>query len=445
MNKATKPERLVVTRVISLAQAQEALERVTVGAGHPLAKHPELRASVTHWLVVDPNSIPMFGDIQLRDLWCAALIANTSVASPPKENFTKISLTTGHVYVDLSEIPYPPPANPSFSFIDLFAGIGGFRLALQDAGGHCVFSSEWDKAAKATYARNFGESPFGDIEQFSGLHLSDDEIRALIPTHDVLAGGFPCQPFSHAGVSARSSLGKKHGFACETQGTLFFNIVRIAKACQPKVLLLENVKNLVRHDKGRTFALIKKTIEEDLGYSFKHMILNSSSLVPQRRERCFIVAFRDKTAFPGVTLEGQALPLSSILDSAVPEKYTISDRLWQGHINRTKRNLDRGVGFTAFLADLTKPSNTLVARYGKDGKECLIPQKDKNPRKLTPRECARLQGFPEDFRLPSSDTPAYKQFGNSVAVPVVRVLVDAIVKKMAEEESLRAKDLDKAA
>lgn len=327
-------------------------------------------------------------------------------------------------------IPFPPPRNPQFKFIDLFAGIGGFRLALQGCGGECVFSCEWDTAAKQTYFANFGEYPFGDIRQFTNPSLNDSEIDALIPDHDVLAAGFPCQPFSHAGVSARQSLGKKHGFECNTQGTLFFDLVRVAKVKRPRVLLLENVKNLQSHDKGRTFATIRQTIEEELGYSFSSTIIDASTLVPQRRKRCFMVCFRERSrdfVFPQIS--GPPLALRTVLEDEVSDWFTLSDRMWQGHIKRTERNLARGTGFTAFVADLDRPANTLVSRYWKDGKECLVPQEGKNPRFLTPRECARLQGFPEEFRLPQSANSAYRQFGNSVAVPVVKLVASAVVEQ----------------
>ena len=327
-----------------------------------------------------------------------------------------------------AHINFPSAQETSFRFIDLFAGIGGFRLALQGQGGFCVFSSEWDKSAQQTYLNNYGELPFGDITAFTGQDISDEQLDNLIPDHDVLAGGFPCQPFSHAGVSARTSVGKEHGFECNTQGTLFFDIMRIASVKRPKVLFLENVRNIERHDKGQTFKIIKESIE-NLGYVFKHAIVDSSSLVPQRRVRCYMVCVRADLDldFQFPDFEGDPIPLRSILEESVDPKYTISDRLWLGHINRTQRNLDRGTGFTAFTANLDRPSNTLVARYGKDGKECLIPQEGKNPRLLTPRECARLQGYPENFIIPDARTPAYKQFGNSVSVPVISRISEEIV------------------
>lgn len=331
----------------------------------------------------------------------------------------------------LKGIQFPPDTDAKIKFIDLFAGIGGFRLALQSIGGHCVFSSEWDRAAKKTYESNYGELPFGDISEFTGIERSDDYINFAIPSHDILAAGFPCQPFSHAGVSARNSRGLKHGFECDTQGTLFFDVMRIAHSKKPKVLFLENVRNIVGHRKGETFEVIKKSIDE-VGYTFNYKIIDSSPLVPQRRNRCYMICFRKdldiEYVFPDIS--GDPLPLHSILEPEVSDKFTISDRLWQGHINRTSRNIERGAGFTAYAADLSRPSNTLVARYGKDGKECLIPQVGKNPRMLTPRECARLQGYPEEFVLPVSRTPAYKQFGNSVSVPVVKVLAKSIMERL---------------
>ena len=309
------------------------------------------------------------------------------------------------------QLKLKPNVTPEFRFIDLFAGIGGMRLGFQNNGGVCVFSSEYDKSAQKTYKDNHGELPFGDITKIDA---------GSIPDHDILIAGFPCQPFSHAGVSARNSVGKEHGFSCDTQGTLFFDILRIVDRKKPAILFLENVRNLERHDSGNTFRTIKESIE-DRGYHFFYKIINSSSLVPQRRVRCYMVCVRkeigDSFSFPDFS--GGDLPLSSILEKDVDEIYTISDKLWKGHIARSKRNVERGTGFTAYTADINKPSNTIVARYGKDGKECLIPQEGENPRMLTQRECARLLGFPEEFEYPKARTPAYRQFGNSVVVPVI--------------------------
>lgn len=313
-----------------------------------------------------------------------------------------------------------PVLDAKFRFIDLFAGIGGVRLGFQQNGGACVFSSEYDKSAQQTYKNNHGEVPFGDITKIPANE---------IPDHDVLLAGFPCQPFSNAGVSARNAVGKKHGFLCDMQGTLFFDVMRIIDEKKPKVVFLENVKNLERHDKGLTFKTIRETIENS-GYDFFYKVIDSASVVPQRRVRCYMVAIRADLfkSFIFPVFNGESKPLRSILENEVDEKYTISDKLWLGHINRTKRNIERGTGFTAHTADLDKPSNTIVARYGKDGKECLIPQVNKNPRLLTPKECARLQGFPESFLVPKSRTPAYRQFGNSVVVPIIEEIAKKIRK-----------------
>jgi DNA (cytosine-5)-methyltransferase 1 len=389
----------------------------------------ELSAVATHWLLSGGEEADFFG-AEFKGAWCNFISEYgikdyNSLISEGNQLVLPFGITLG-------EIPFPPPSEPRFTFIDLFAGIGGFRIALQRNGGRCVFSSEWDKAAQETYFNNFGEYPFGDIRQFTGDEVSDQDLKRFIPDHDVLAAGFPCQPFSHAGVSARRSLGRKHGFDCNTQGTLFFDLVRIAKVKRPRALFLENVRSLQTHDGGRTFETIKRTIEEDLGYSFHPTIVDASSTVPQKRRRCFMVCFRDKkTQFKFPDFSGEPIPLKTILEKKkISDWFTLSDRMWQGHIRRTQRNLDRGAGFTAYEADVEKPANTLVSRYWKDGKECLIPQKGKNPRLLTPRECARLQGYPESFRLPVSPNAAYRQFGNSVVVPVVSKIAAEILSSL---------------
>ncbi|AKG74521.1 DNA (cytosine-5-)-methyltransferase [Salinicoccus halodurans] len=305
-----------------------------------------------------------------------------------------------------------------YRFIDLFAGIGGIRLAFEPYG-QCVFSSEWDGKAKETYEANFNEKPYGDIKS-----ISAEEI----PDHEILLAGFPCQPFSLAGVSKKNSLGLKHGFLDETQGTLFFDIAKIIKAKQPKMFLLENVKNLRSHDKGNTYKVIKKVLEEELGYTVYDQVINAKGLVPQNRERIYLVGFKDPMdfEFPEVPLNGP--PLSSILEETVEDKYTLSDKLWGYLQNYKKKHAEKGNGFGFGLADLNSHSRTLSARYHKDGSEILIPQEEgKNPRRLTPRECARLQGFPEDFKIVVSNTAAYKQFGNSVAVPVVEMIAEKMI------------------
>lgn len=313
------------------------------------------------------------------------------------------------------DIPFPPVKNPEFTFIDLFAGIGGIRMGYQSRGGKCVFTSEWDNFAKKTYHANFGEVPFGDITK-----MSED----MIPDHDVLLAGFPCQPFSIAGVSKKKSLGRNHGFLDETQGTLFFDVARIIRAKRPKCFMLENVKNLVSHDKGRTFEIISGTLKE-LGYTLHFKVMDGQEYVPQHRERIIIVGF-DESVFEGK--EEFSFPeapprktvFRSILEDKVDEKYTLSDKLWSYLQVYAAKHKAKGNGFGFGMTNLDGVSRTLSARYYKDGSEVLIPQaRGKNPRRMTPRECARLQGFPDDFIIPVSDNQAYKQYGNSVVVPLM--------------------------
>ena len=351
----------------------------------------------------------------------------THALSYIKAHFGKYGIMQDELKITNWDIPFPSPEKPEFKFIDLFAGIGGFRIALQNVGGKCVFSSEINNSAKRTYEANFGEVPFGDIREFTAAQISDEELDSLIPDHDVLAAGFPCQPFSLAGVSARNFLGQLHGFDDADKGNLFFDIARMVSVKEPKVVFLENVKNFRSHDNGNTYSTVKKTME-DLGYKFYPHIINANTLVPQSRQRFYMVCIKGKHQdFQFPVLTGEPKKLNSILEENVPSAFTISDKLWIGHVNRTKRNLERGTGFTAHIADLEKPAKTLVARYYKDGKECLIPQEGRNPRMLTPRECARIQGFPEKFIIPVSNAAAYHQFGNSVAVPVIEVIAKEIV------------------
>lgn len=313
-----------------------------------------------------------------------------------------------------------------FTFIDLFAGIGGTRLAFTKAGGRCVFTSEWDKYCQQTYKENFKEQPAGDITLI--------DKKNGIPTHDVLVAGFPCQPFSIAGVSKKISLGRKHGFQDEKQGNLFFEIVKILKAQQPrpKAFLLENVKNLRSHDNGNTYKVILRELNS-LGYHIFAEVIDAAKYVPQHRERIFIVGF-DKKRYPRVNFSFPIPPrnrakLSSILSRKVDSKYTLTDRLWKYLQAYAKKHKSNGNGFGYGLVDPAKQNKTrtLSARYYKDGSEILIKQKGKNPRRLTPKECARLMGFDRSFRIPVSDTQAYKQFGNSVVVPVVHSIAKQIV------------------
>ena len=288
----------------------------------------------------------------------------------------------------------PSHQNGTFTFIDLFAGIGGFRLAFNNLGGKCVFTSEWDQYAQKTYHANFGEVPFGDITR-----INEKEI----PEHDILIAGFPCQPFSIAGVSARNSLGRAHGFKDETQGTLFFDIRRILKAKRPKAFLLENVKNLVSHDKGNTFKVIQKTLKK-LRYNIHYRVLDGKYFVPQHRERIIIIGFdmdrynsREQFEFPEMPEQTHAI--EAILEAEPDPKYTLSDKLWKYLQAHAARHKARGNGFGFGLVEMDGITRTLSARYYKDGSEILIPQEGKNPRRLTPRECARLQGFPDTFKI----------------------------------------------
>jgi DNA (cytosine-5)-methyltransferase 1 len=323
------------------------------------------------------------------------------------------------------DIPFPPHLNTKFKFIDLFAGIGGIRLAFQNLGGKCVFTSEWDYFSKKTYEANFGEVPFGDITK-----IPEKEI----PDHDILLGGFPCQPFSIAGVSKKNALGRAHGFLDETQGTLFFDVARIIKYKKPKAFMLENVKNLVSHDKGKTFKIIAETLRE-LGYSIHFKILDGKYFVPQHRERIIIVGFRNsifrgKETFQFPQMGETKFAIKDILEPVVDKKYTLSEHLWNYLQEYAKKHKAMGNGFGFGLTDLNGISRTMSARYYKDGAEILIPQKGKCPRRLTPRECARLQGFPDTFIIPVSDNQAYKQFGNSVVTPLIQAVGKNLVKEI---------------
>lgn len=320
--------------------------------------------------------------------------------------------------------------NAEFTFIDLFAGIGGMRLAFDACGGECVFSCEWDKYCQKTYFDNFGVMPFGDIRK-----IDEHEI----PDHDVLVAGFPCQPFSIAGVSKKNSLGRATGFLDKTQGTLFFEVVRILNEKRPRAFLLENVKNLKSHDKGRTWQVIKESLEE-LDYQIFPEVIDGQVFVPQHRERIFIVGF-DKKRYGSsidfkfdITGPERKPVLNDILEKRANKKYTLSDQLWTYLQNYAAKHKAKGNGFGYGLASKKGITRTLSARYYKDGSEILIAQEGKNPRRLTPRECARLQGYGDDFEITVSDTQAYKQFGNSVVVPLVTAIAEKIVLKMVELE-----------
>ena len=325
----------------------------------------------------------------------------------------------------------PLKKGEGYRFIDLFAGIGGMRIAYERAGAHCVYSNEWNKYSQQTYYANFGVQPDGDITKVDA---------ASIPDHDILVAGFPCQPFSIAGVSKKQSLGRATGFEDKTQGTLFFDICRILKAKRPKAFMLENVKNLCSHDKGRTFRVIQESLKE-LNYRIFFQILDGKSYVPQHRERIVIVGFDmerygDIKEFDFKFAPVERLPVvCDILEKDVAEKYTLSDKLWNYLQNYAAKHKEAGNGFGYGIAPLDGITRTISARYYKDGSEILIAQSGKNPRRLTPRECARLQGFPDSFKIPVSDTQAYKQFGNSVVVPLMEQVAKKVVAKLEEMDN----------
>ena len=330
-----------------------------------------------------------------------------------------------------------------FTFIDLFAGIGGLRLGFEAIGGKCVFTSEWDKYSQKTYAANFPHDEHDIHGDITKINAAD------IPAHDVLLAGFPCQPFSIAGVSKKNALGRAHGFACDTQGTLFFDVQRIIAHHRPSAFLLENVKNLVSHDKGRTFATIRAVLEEELGYAIDYRIIDGKAWLPQHRERIFIVGFREDCGFsfdsfrtPNIedgpklaTIlhpeDGSEAPDSHYTGGnigRVSEKYTLTDHLWNYLQRYAEKHRAKGNGFGFGLVGPEDVARTLSARYYKDGSEILVKQIGRNPRRLTPRECARLMGFEDplgqEFKIPVSDTQAYRQFGNSVCVPAVRAVAE---------------------
>jgi DNA (cytosine-5)-methyltransferase 1 len=310
-----------------------------------------------------------------------------------------------------------------FTFIDLFSGIGGLRLAFDRAGGNCVFSCEWDKYSRDTYSRNHAIAhEFGvDVRDYS-------REPERVPAHDVLLAGFPCQPFSLAGVSKKNALGRPHGFLCDTQGTLFFDLAQIISHRRPAAFLLENVKNLESHDGGKTFNTIMNVLKNELGYEVHYRVISSMPWVPQKRERIFIVGFREASSFSFDALKvPKTRPtLGSILEDEVDPKYTLTPHLWSYLKKYKEKHAKAGNGFGCSVFGPGDVARTLSARYYKDGSEILIEQEGTRPRRLTPRECARLMGFDRprgsSFKIGVSDTQAYRQFGNAVVVPVVEAV-----------------------
>lgn len=343
--------------------------------------------------------------------------------------------------------------NAAFRFIDLFAGIGGIRLGFEAQGGKCVLTSEWNKFAQKTYLANFPETT---NHTFIGDITKVDERD--VPDHEILLAGFPCQPFSIAGVSKKNALGRPHGFECTTQGTLFFDVARIIAEKRPKAFLLENVKNLLSHDKGNTFKIILQTLQDELGYEVHYKVIDGQHFVPQHRERILIVGFNGKTEFTWNDLSlprKDSIKLSSILhpqdgtesaeepyttgeEAKVNSKYTLTPKLWKYLQDYAEKHRQAGNGFGFGLVGGDDIARTLSARYYKDGSEILVSQgKRKRPRRLTPRECARLMGFPDSFIIPVSDTQAYRQFGNSVVMPVMKEVARIMVphvQRLRDEE-----------
>lgn len=396
----------------------------------------EQAALVTHYLQLHNTNIPLSYNRKAEDilqLWYEFICGKQKEESREGVVAEADNAMQMYLFPDLFRAPFLAPEKPTFTFIDLFAGIGGFRLAMQAQGGRCVFSSEWNEYSRKTYYANYGDVPFGDITK--------ESTKQLIPREfDVLCAGFPCQPFSIAGVSKKKSLGRETGFKDKTQGTLFFDVADIISRHRPKAFFLENVKNLCSHDKGKTFRVIRETLEE-LDYSIHFQVMDGQAFVPQHRERILIVGF-DKQRFHGKehfefpSLEG--LPqrhIREILDEQVDPKYTLSNKLWDYLQNYAIRQQAKGNGFGFGLVSLDGIARTLSARYYKDGSEILIPQGDGvNPRKLTPKECSRLMGYPENFIINRvSDVQAYRQCGNSVVVPLITAVAEQLVHTMQEE------------
>ncbi|MGA2823919.1 MAG: DNA (cytosine-5-)-methyltransferase [Bacteroidales bacterium] len=415
----------------------------------PKIERNEVEAMVTHWLQSQNEEIPFFTTTMRKH--CIALLQHKQTRTLRSKGVRELSEPYQvQIPIDWGDTPFPPVKYPEFKFIDLFAGIGGFRIAFQNLGGKCVFSCEWDKYSQKTYEKNFGECPYGDVRQFTDpLKISDAKLDRLIPDHNILAAGFPCQPFSIAGVSKKNSLGRKHGFEDPTQGTLFFDIKRILDIKRPAAFFLENVKNLLTHDGKRTFAIIEDTLD-GLGYVWDKSIIDAAKWVPQHRERIFIVGYNPKKVsnikkediiFPKVPDASYKYPnLSNIIKDGIDEKYTLGPGTWDTLERHKKhhKNAGNGFGYGLITKEMLKKSTTVTrtisARYHKDGAEILIEQLGKRPRRLTVREAMQLMGYnPDKFIFPVSDTQAYRQIGNSVVVPAVSDTAQEIVKILGKK------------
>jgi DNA (cytosine-5)-methyltransferase 1 len=410
------------TELISILRCQPWLSK---------AESEEINASVSHWMQNPTHNPPMFTNSMRNE--CISFIHENKHENLISEQYEPYYTTKDFRFDD---VPYPPPVTWDFTFIDLFAGIGGFRLAFQKAGGKCVFTSEWDKYAKQTYEANFGEIPYGDIRKIS---------KSEIPDHDVLCAGFPCQPFSLAGVSKKNSLGRKHGFEDETQGTLFFEIKEILRIKRPKAFILENVKNLLSHDGGRTFEVIRHALEEQLKYTITWKIVDGANWVPQHRERLFIIGFdpyqisinKEDIYIPEAPPDNYVYPeLKSIIKKNV-DGHTLGPGTWATLLRHKAYHAEHGNGFGYGIHHMPikkgEVTRTISARYHKDGAEILVEQKDERPRRLTVIEAMQLQGYdPNKFVFPVSNTQAYKQIGNSVVVPAIEETAKKIVNVLSK-------------
>lgn len=432
---------------IRYSQAKERIIEFTKENFSDFYQHEEFNAAMTHWIQspeICPPLMPPKLYFQLPELMkkkqSSKQLINARMIADPQQQFQP-----SFQFV-MDDIPFPPPKHPDFTFIDLFAGIGGFRIAMQELGGKCVFSSEWDKYAKKTYEANFGEVPYGDINQFASANISDNAVSAIIPEHDILCAGFPCQPFSLAGVSKKQSMGRKHGFEDKTQGTLFFNIAKIIAAKQPKAFFLENVKNLLSHDKGQTWEIIENTLNE-LGYIFQKKVVDGASWVPQHRERIFIVGYNPHKVHISqneiIILENPSLgykrkELKEIIKDGL-EGYTLGPGTWDTLVRHKRHHAEAGNGFGYGMHSVPIKNGaitrTISARYHKDGAEILIEQPGKRPRRLAVEEAMQLQGYnPKKFIFSQvSNTQAYKQIGNSVVVPAILDTAREIVKVLKEK------------
>lgn len=402
---------------VAFNDAWKILTAYSFAAKFPSQWKEDIPALATHWLH-DEEDVTAMLDAETKDRWHSIML--------------EISRSSDEIYsVSVPKGFYPLRCQKKikFTFIDLFAGIGGFRIPLQEFGGRSVFSSEWDPKSRETYFVNYGEWPYGDITRYTN-NGSLENFQNYIPSHDILTAGFPCQPFSHAG--------QKKGFE-DVRGNLFFDILQIAKNRMPRVLFLENVKGLKGHDRGNTFKVICDSLY-DLGYKVYTKVITARDFgVPQNRQRIFIVAFRDSIAFKFPDPKSDiGLCFGDILEDEPDPSFSITPRMWKGHIERKKRNKAKGKGFGYSLFSKDAQSvNTISARYWKDGSEILIDQPEKDtPRTLTPRECARLQGFPEKFILHKSKKSSYQQFGNAVAIPVISAIAFEILRALENNKEI---------